>query len=379
MSSKNKNILYISPNGYFGGAEKALIDFAFSHKKYGKYSPLILFFKKGEAYDIAKKKGIEIHHLKSTFKLSNPLQFIRACLEIRNFIKNHNIKFINSCMPYSHIVIFFSTLFLNTKNIWYQHGPVGGLLDKISSLFPVSQIFFNSAYTQKWHEETCLLNEPDLKKSIARYCIYEQQIDKDKVLNIRGTYKKNQDQLLLLQAGRICSWKSYETTLKAISILENDLKCINLLIIGSPKRQEDQKYYKMLQEMVTKLNLKKYVQFIPFVQDIQNYMKASDIFIHTSKTPEPFGLVVAEAMLTNTFVIGSSKGGISDILINNITGKSFDTTVEDSHLLLAKILEDIIKDKELIYKTIDKAKDHIKSNHQPKNTIKQIEKLYDKI
>ena len=151
-----KRVLYISPNGYLGGAERFVLDACLGHIESGTYEPHILFFSKGRAQEMAAELGISHTILKNRFRLSRPLSLLRALREIRLFLKRQNFPIYNATMPYAHIVGSLASLGLPMKRTWYQHGPVGGTLDKLASFFKVDQIYFNSEWTKRRHYQTAL-------------------------------------------------------------------------------------------------------------------------------------------------------------------------------------------------------------------------------
>ena len=119
-------VLYISPNGYLGGAERFVLTATVAHLKSSRIKAAILFFSDGEASREARAAGVECLTLKHKFRMRNPLQFIKALLEIRSIVKSYNPEVLQLTMPYSHIALSLATLGLNVKKVWFQHGPVGG-------------------------------------------------------------------------------------------------------------------------------------------------------------------------------------------------------------------------------------------------------------
>jgi glycosyltransferase involved in cell wall biosynthesis len=321
MLKKKQKTIFICPNGFIGGAEKAMIHFCVGHQL-NKWPVEILFFSNGDAVKLAKKYGVPTHILPIKFRLSSLINLYRACMYIRNYIKINNYEIIHATMAYSQIISTISTFLLPIKRIWYQHGPVVGVLDKLASRTPVDIICFNSKFLQNLHNSSNYLSPPKHKQSIVPCAIESQKSDSNKVQRIRETFVSPNEKLILL-AGRITSWKGYDTAIKALATNNHNWK---LLIIGSSFRNSDIEYEKKLHALVIEHNIENKVTFLPFQNDIVNYFAAADVFIHCSNVAEPFGLVVAEAMLQHTFVIGSSKGGITDILQDTTTGFSFDST-----------------------------------------------------
>lgn len=339
------NVIYICPNGYLGGAERFVLEACSAHQSIGKINSKIIFFDHGSAVEEAVKRNIKHVVLKRKIKLSNLMSLIKGALEVRSHIKKHEATIVHETMPYSHIVTFVSTLFMNIKKVWYQHGPVGGTLDKIASFLPVDQVLFNSGYLLDTHNKLHPTRLAKFDNKVIPCGVSIPEINLAEVEAIQNKFGKEKLQLLL--AGRICSWKGYETGIKAIKkILDKDnhyRKYLHLMIVGDATREEDQSYKESLITYVNDNKLSDIVTFTGFKSNIADYMNACDIFLHTSKIPEPFGLVVGEAMGQGTLVIGSSKGGVQDMIQDGKTGFSYDSSSENSSVYLLEKLEPLLQ------------------------------------
>ena len=92
--------------------------------------------------------------------------------------------------------------------------------------------------------------------------------------------------------GLLSSGKSIETTLEALPAVVKTNPDVLFLIIGkthpSVIKQEGEKYRKMLEAKVAKLQLQEYVQFINYflpLPDLLEYLQFTDIYLFTSKDP----------------------------------------------------------------------------------------------
>ena len=313
----------------------------------------ILFFNDGPAFDLARASGFNCLKLPHSFRLSRPWQLWRAMRFIRNYIRQNQIELVHATMPYSHIVAFGATFGLRIKRVWFQHGPIGGLLDNIASLLPVDLICFNSRYLQKRHNRICPLSRRS-KQEIIALGIKAIAAQEDRVQQIKAQLQADSDQLIIGMAGRICPWKGYEIFIKAVAALPPQyLSRAVFVIVGDVGRKRDSSYQEQLHRIAAQLTLP--VVFIGHQSDLYNYLNAFDVLIHASIIPEPFGLVVAEAMLQHTLVIGSASGGIGDILQDQYTGLVFDPTGVHA-------VEQLRQRIELVIEATDDWKKEIKSN-----------------
>ncbi len=62
------------------------------------------------------------------------------------------------------------------------------------------------------------------------------------------------------------------------------------------------------------------MRFVGFQTDVLPYLKAVDVVVHCSTSPEPFGRVIVEAQLAGKPVIATKGGGPSEIIEDRVTG-----------------------------------------------------------
>jgi glycosyltransferase involved in cell wall biosynthesis len=109
-------------------------------------------------------------------------------------------------------------------------------------------------------------------------------------------------------------WKGHETFLRALALLPSSLP-IRGYVIGGPVYETSGSQISLdeLRARVTSLGLESRVGFTGFVQDSATAMRALDVVVHASTEPEPFGLVIAEAMACAKPVVASRAGGALEL------------------------------------------------------------------
>ena len=115
--------------------------------------------------------------------------------------------------------------------------------------------------------------------------------------------------------GTMAWWKGQKTFLQAISLLPSTLP-LRAYIIGGALYQTRGSQYSLedLRQFAAELNILDRVVLTGFVDDPASAMRSLDIVVHASNRPEPFGLVIAEAMACGRAVIASDAGGASELL-----------------------------------------------------------------
>lgn len=115
--------------------------------------------------------------------------------------------------------------------------------------------------------------------------------------------------------GRLAPWKGQHVLIESLT----DLPDIHVAVVGSSLFGEE-KYERELKDQVAKLGLQDRVHFLGFQSEIPSFMRAMDIIVHTSISPEPFGRVIVEGMLAERPVIAAKAGGVLEILDDGKSG-----------------------------------------------------------
>ena len=113
--------------------------------------------------------------------------------------------------------------------------------------------------------------------------------------------------------GTFARWKGHDVFLKALAEMNGGVP-VRGYVVGGPiyRTTSSQFSIEELREMASRLNPGS-VAFVGPVNDVPAAMRALDIVVHASVEPEPFGLVVAEAMACGRPVIVSRAGGAAEI------------------------------------------------------------------
>jgi len=137
---------------------------------------------------------------------------------------------------------------------------------------------------------------------------------------------------------RLAPWKGQHVLLEALS----DLPHVQALFVGSALFEGDESYADALHRRVSALELQDRVHFLGFRDDVPTLMQLVDVVVHASTAPEPFGRVIAEAMLAGTPVVATRAGGAAEIVDAGRTG----LLVEPGDpAALKEVLRDLLDDR----------------------------------
>ncbi len=150
-----------------------------------------------------------------------------------------------------------------------------------------------------------------------------------------------------LYAGRLIQQKGVENILEAFSQLLKENKNIHLTIAGDGPllEQYKRKYQHREIQFVGKLDF----------QELLKFYASTDVFLYPPLWPEGLPTSILEAGLMKCAVIGTSQGGIKEIINNEENGLIVNTTVNDLKRGIEELIENEKKRKMLannLYNTI---------------------------
>lgn len=221
----------------------------------------------------------------------------------------------------------------------------------VSTVHGFNSVGFYSSIMQKSDAVICVSNsikeyiQKHYKTSEEKITVIPRGIDLElfNPKNIDNSFiehfKKEfnlQNKFIVSSIGRVTQLKDYETFIKAISIVKQDISNVTALIVGGT-RSDKEDYLNSLKNLIKELNLEENIIFTGSQSKIEQIYALSDVVISSSKKPESFGRAVAEAICMNKPVIATNHGGVKDIIIENENGFFFE--VGDDKELAKNILK----------------------------------------
>ncbi len=125
------------------------------------------------------------------------------------------------------------------------------------------------------------------------------------------------------------NYKGIDSMIKTLPFLVNIIPNIRYTVIGNGINK------KKLEELAYNLHVSKYIDFKGFIEELTPFYKYCDVFVLPSKG-EGFGIVYLEAMRHKKPCIGCNAGGVTDVIVDNVTG--FLCEYDDVKCLMEKIL-----------------------------------------
>ncbi len=118
--------------------------------------------------------------------------------------------------------------------------------------------------------------------------------------------------------GRLAPWKGQDLALRAFARAFPEGGA-TLRVVGAALFGEDD-YAAALPALAEELGISSRVRFDGFVEQVGDVLARTDVVVHTSTSPEPFGQVVLEAMGAGCAVVVADRGGPAELVHDGVDG-----------------------------------------------------------
>lgn len=162
---------------------------------------------------------------------------------------------------------------------------------------------------------------------------------------LNSKYDLKQEQTIFGVVGNIKPWKGQKLLVEAVALLKEKHEDFSCFLIGSIT---DSSYRDEIERLIEKHQLQNHIVITGYQKNVPDYVNSFDIFVHTSVEPEPFGIVIIEALALKKAVIVSNIGAPQEIIVDGESGLLFDIeSVEDLAAKLDSLIRDDVRRKML--------------------------------
>jgi glycosyltransferase involved in cell wall biosynthesis len=184
----------------------------------------------------------------------------------------------------------------------------------------------------------------------------------------------SQEDCVVSNVGRIVEWKGQDRFLRAMAEVVKTYPNTRVLIVGEPgPAHREQLYDQELRQLSEDLGLSSRVVFTGLRSDISRIMAASDVVVHSAVKPEPFGRVIAEALMAGRPVVATAGGGVPEIIDDGVTGLLVPPGDVNS---MAEAIRYLLSDLEKAGAMGMRARQEALERFTVERHVQQIEKIY---
>lgn len=337
-------IVLLNPIAQLGGAERVLLDVLRGIRKWRGDVPIVLVTLAdgplaeharqlgartlvaplpGGAASLGESSGGLLRTLVNLGSAGPQLWSGAACL--RSELTKLKPSVVHSFGVKTHLLLHFAKS-PETKTVWHVQDfygerpltrrPIRIAARKVDETIAISTAVANDFEQLTGRTPVTIRNAVD----VERFSAAGPQVVLDELASIEASGDAVVRFGLLATYAR---WKGQEVFLQALSRVIEKGSTIPLrgYVVGGPIYQTKGQWSQAeLRQIVDRLRIAKFVGFIPFQSDTRPIYRALDVVVHASTQPEPFGLVIPEAMSAGKAVIVSAAGGAQDLFQDEITG-----------------------------------------------------------
>src|SRR4051794_3831846 len=155
---------------------------------------------------------------------------------------------------------------------------------------------------------------PDVEKQLLHLGTPAITVPPEAVQSARAELGATNDEVVIGVFGRLQRWKAQDVFLAAASIVGAARPRTRFVVVGGAMFGLEPEYFVGLRAAAAATGFSDRIVFTDYRQDVAPFMAACDIICHTSRVPEPFGMVVIEGMSLGKPVIATRGGGPSEII-----------------------------------------------------------------
>ncbi len=172
--------------------------------------------------------------------------------------------------------------------------------------------------------------------------------------------------------GRVTQWKGQMEFLRAAMHLFPNLPTLRVYVVGDAS-DGDPEYFKKCRDIAHSSPYADQIEFTGVVNDVAAYYRRCTVVVHASTSPEPFGMVLIEAMAEAIPVVASIFGAAPEIIQDGVNGYLVDP---NDPLAMAARIAELLADPKLACELGLRGHEMVCANFSPNIAAKYFERLY---
>jgi glycosyltransferase involved in cell wall biosynthesis len=180
---------------------------------------------------------------------------------------------------------------------------------------------------------------------------------------------------VIVMVGNIKQWKGQDTVVRAVDRVRRAYPAVRCVFVGDTS-PDDLYYDKEVRALVAELGLEPNVIFTGYQRNVADFLMMSDVVVHASVLPEPFGRVILEAMACRKPVVGSRGGAITELVEDGQSGLTF--TPGDSEQLAEAVVR-VIGNRDEAQRLGQNGYDRLIREFHVDRNVQSTEQLYERL
>jgi glycosyltransferase involved in cell wall biosynthesis len=329
-------ILYVSDSTTVSGAEIVLLGYLDALSARGHRAHGFVSCRNPRLIEAFRQRGLpcvatESYSRRIIETTANPAaiagfarSFYAVAREMIKVIRDARVDVIHSISYPASLYAAFAAARTGTPQIWHEHN--------IKRLHAVNRVIYGKvASTCRW-----IIGPSDaVTGNLAGAAIDPVKLrtvyngidlarfgcaDPARVNRLRGELGIAQGEHAIGLFGQMLTYKGHRTLIDAAPSILRQHPQSRFYFVGA---LENPPYERELRELLASKRLTDRFTFTGWRQDVQDVIRAMDVVVVATTTPEPAALSLMEAMAMERAVVASRTGGTAEIIVDGQTGLLF--------------------------------------------------------
>ncbi|MBI4198894.1 MAG: glycosyltransferase [Chloroflexi bacterium] len=325
-------ILYVQPNSEVGGSDLALYRMVRQLDK-GQFQPIVVLPGPGPLVEPLRAAGAEVHflpmrQLRGTWNPAYQARYLAGFWQtvgaLAHLIRREGIALVHTNSMFC-LYGGWAAARVGRPHIWHIREILQGrlgvrrvvirMVPRLSTRIIVMTQAIRAMFGDGAADEDKFVTIPDGIDPGE----FHPGVDGARIRRELGV---SPDAPLVGFVARLVPWKGLDVFLGAAAKVAEEVPAARFLISGGPVPGSEG-YAEEMRRLAARLGIAERVLFTDWryrLHDIPEVMSALDVFVHASVIPEPFGLVLIEAMAVGRPVIATAAGGVPEVVAHGETG-----------------------------------------------------------
>ena len=317
-----RDFLFVQSTTEVGGAETVLLNLLEASEELRRRSLVVtLGFGEGNLPDRLRALGAEVVELKMA-RLRHPWKVVPTLRRVHAIARAAGVRAIIGNGGHPQVIGGLTARLAGARSVFMAHmiypSPIWKN-DPLDVLALAGPLGYGPSVSRAALEQMSRLR-PSVRNELLYNGTPIREVAAADAQEARTELGVRDGDVLVGVFGRLQRWKGQDVFVEAAGEVARVRGDVKFAIVGGSVFGLEPEFLEGLKRRTVALGLADRIVFTGFRTDAARLMAACDIVCHTSRVPEPFGLVVVEAMGLGRPVIASAGGGPSEIIASETEG-----------------------------------------------------------
>lgn len=317
-----RDFLFVQSTTEIGGAETVLLNLLEASADLRRRSLVVtLGFGEGNLPERLRAFGVDVVELK-TGRLRHPWRVVPAFRELLAVARSVGVRAVIGNGGHPQVVGGIVARLVRARAVFMAHMiyPFPIWKNDPRDFLALAGPLDLALAVSKAAQQTLSKLRPSVPNRLLYNGTPTRQVTPTEACDARRELGAADREVLIGVFGRLQRWKGQDLFVEAAAEVARARPHTKFAVVGGSVFGLEPEFLEGLRHRAEMLGLRDRLVFTGFRSDVPRLMAACDVVCHTSRIPEPFGLVIVEAMALGRAVIATEGGGPSEIVASDEYG-----------------------------------------------------------